>query len=153
MEQHIKETRRAFELDKIIVKQQKQGLATLEMIKDNDEIKKNIQLWDRRVMWEALRELQIVRHYNFHPYTDVDRYKVGDEYRQVLIAAREVDPLPRIIDWYLLKAKYTYGYGVCVAPVNAFVEDGYPDFWVKGVPVESVYEELKVDKNPSTMAK
>ena len=148
LEQHIKETRRAFELDKIIVKKQKEGLATLEMIKDNDEIKKNIQLWDRRVMWEALRELQIVRHYNFHPYTDVDRYKVGDEYRQVLIAAREVDPLPRITDWYPLKAKYSYGYGVCVAPVNAFVEDGYPDFWVKGIPVESVYEELKVDKNP-----
>ena len=148
LEQHIRETRRAFELDKIIVKKQKEGLATLEMIKDNNEIKKNIQLWDRRVMWEALRELQIIRHYNFHPYTDVDRYKIGDEYRQVLIAAREVDPLPIITEWYQLKAKYSYGYGVCVAPVNAFVEDGYPDFWVKGIPVENVYEELKVDKNP-----
>ncbi len=148
LEQHIKETRRAFELDKIIVKKQKEGLATLEMIKDNNEIKKNIQLWDRRVMWEALRELQIVRHYNFHPYTDVDRYKVGDEYRQVLIAAREVAPLPIIADWYLLKVKYSYGYGVCVAPVNAFVEDGYPDFWVEGTPVKSVYKELNVDKNP-----
>ena len=149
LQRHIKETRRAFELDKIIVKKQTEGLATLEMIKDNDEIKENIQLWDRRVMWEALRELQIVRHYNFHPYTDVDRYKVGDEYRQVLIAAREVDPLPRITDWYPLKAKYSYGYGVCVAPVNAFKEGGYPDFWVKGTtPIESVYKELKVDKNP-----
>ena len=149
LEQHIKETRRAFELDKIIIKKQAEGLATLEMIRDNDEIKKNIQLWDRRVMWEALRELQIVRHYNFHPYTDVDRYRVGDEYRQVLIAAREVDPLPRITDWYSLKAKYAYGYGVCVAPVNAFKEGGYPDFWVKGTtPIESVYDELKVNTNP-----
>ena len=149
LERHIKETRRAFELDTIIVKKQKEGLATLEMIKDNEEIKKNIQLWDRRVMWEALRELQIVRHYNFHPYTDVDRYKVGDEYRQVLIAAREVDPLPRITDWYQLKAEYSYGYGVCVAPVNVFEDGGYPDFWVKGTtPIESVYPELKVDKNP-----
>ena len=149
LQRHIKETRRAFELDKIVVKKQTEGLATLEMIKDNDEIKENIQLWDRRVMWEALRELQIVRHYNFHPYTDVDRYKVGDEYRQVLIAAREVDPLPIITDWYPLKAKYSYGYGVCVAPVNAFEEGGYPDFWVKGTtPIESVYKELKVDKNP-----
>lgn len=149
LERHIKETRRAFELDKILIKKQTEGLATLEMIKENDEIKKNIQLWDRRVMWEALRELQIVRHYNFHPYTDVDRYKVGDEYRQVLIAAREVDPLPIITDWYPLKAKYSYGYGVCVAPVNAFEEGGYPDFWVKGTtPIESVYKELEVDKNP-----
>lgn len=149
LEQHIRETRRAFELDKIIVKKQAEGLATYEMINDNNEIKKNIQLWDRRVMWEALRELQIVLHYNFHPYTDVDRYTVNGEYRQVLIAAREVDPLPRITDWYPLKADYIYGYGVCVAPVNAFKEGGYPDFWVKGTtPVESVYEEMKVDKNP-----
>ncbi len=149
LERHIKATRRAFELDKILIKKQTEGLATLEMIQENDEIKKNIQLWDRRVMWEALRELQIVRHYNFHPYTDVDRYKVGDEYRQVLIAAREVDPLPIITDWYPLKAKYSYGYGVCVAPVNAFEEGGYPDFWVKGTtPIESVYKELEVDKNP-----
>ena len=149
LEQHIQQTRRAFELDKILIKKQTEGLATLEMIKENDEIKQNIQLWDRRVMWEALRELQIVRHYNFHPYTDVDRYKVGDEYRQVLIAAREVDPLPIITDWYPLKAKYSYGYGVCVAPVNAFEEGGYPDFWVKGTtPIESVYKELQVDKHP-----
>ena len=149
LERHIKETRRAFELDKIVVKKQTEGLATYEMINNNSEIKKNIQLWDRRVMWEALRELQIVLHYNFHPYTDVDRYTVDGEYRQVLIAAREVDPLPMIIDWYPLKADYVYGYGVCVAPVNAFKEGGYPDFWVKGTtPIESVYEELKVDKNP-----
>jgi hypothetical protein len=149
LQQHIRETRRAFELDKIIVKKQSEGLATYEMINDNDAIKKNIQLWDRRVMYEALGELQIVTHYDFHPYTDVDRYMVDGEYRQVLIAAREVNPESNITDWYLLKARYTNGYGVCVAPVNEFVEDGYPDFWVKGTPtIESVYEELKVDKHP-----
>ena len=150
LQRHIQETRRAFELDTITMKKQEEGLATLEMIKDNDEIKKNIQLWDRRVMWEALRGLEIEQHYNFHPYTDVDRYTVNGEYRQVLIAAREVDPLPRITDWYTLKTQYTYGYGVCVAPVNAFVDDGYPDFWVMGTPikVKDGYEELKVDKTP-----
>ena len=150
LQRHIQETRRAFELDTIITKKQEDGLATLEMIKDNDEIKQNIQLWDRRVMWEALRELEIEQHYNFHPYTDVDRYTVNGEYRQVLIAAREVDPLPRITDWYTLKTQYTYGYGVCVAPVNAFVNDGYPDFWVMGTPikVKDGYEELKVAETP-----
>ena len=149
LQQHIRETRRAFELDKIIIKKQTAGLATYEMINDNDTIKKNIQLWDRRVMYEALGELQIVTHYDFHPYTDVDRYMVDGEYRQVLIAAREVNPESSITDWYLLKARYTNGYGVCVAPVNTFVEDGYPDLWVKGTPtIESAYEELKVDKQP-----
>ena len=148
LQRHIKETRRAFELDKIVVKKQTAGLATLEMVKDNNEIKKNIRLWDRRMMYEALLELQRVPHYNFHPYTDVDRYKVGGEYRQVLIAALEVNPDLDKPEWATLKAKYTYGYGVCVAPVNAFVQDGHPDFWVKATPLKSVYEELKVDKHP-----
>ena len=148
LQRHIEETRRAFELDKIQVKKQETGMATLEMIKDNAEVKKNIQLWDRRVLHEALREKQIYRHYNFHPYTDVDRYTVDGEYRQVLIAAREVDPGKNITEWYELKTEYTYGFGVCVAPVNAFVEDGYPDFWVKDAPVTSVYDELNVDKRP-----
>ena len=146
LQQHIEETRRAFELDKIQVKKQETGLATLEMIEGNEEIKQNIQLWDRRVFYAALLDQQIVRHYNFHPYADVDRYRVGDEYRQVLIAAREVDPTEKITDWYSLKTQYTYGFGVCVAPVNTFVKDGYPDFWVKDTPVTSIYEELEVDK-------
>ena len=146
LQQHIEETRRAFELDKIQVKKQETGLATLELIEGNETVKQNIQLWDRRVFYAALRDKQIVRHYNFHPYADVDRYRVGDEYRQVLIAAREVDPTKKITDWYSLKTQYTYGFGVCVAPVNTFVEDGYPDFWVKDTPVTSVYKELKVDK-------
>ena len=149
LERHIKETRRAFELDKIVVKKQTAGLATYEMINDNDEIKKNIRLWDRRMMHEAFRELQRVPHYNFHPYTDVDRYKVGGEYRQVLIAALEVNPDPEEInEWAPLKTEYTYGYGVCVAPVNSFVKDGHPNFWVQATPLKSTYEELKVDKHP-----
>ena len=66
----------------------------------------------------------------------------------MLIAAREIDPSKKITDWYSLKTQYTYGFGVCVVPVNAFVEDGYPDFWVKDAPVTSVYDALNVDKRP-----
>ncbi len=149
LQRHIKETRRAFELDKIVVKKQTAGLATYEMINDNSEIKKNIRLWDRRMMHEAFRELQRVQHYNFHPYTDVDRYKVGGEYRQVLIAALEVNPDPEDInEWGAVKTEYTHGYGVCVAPVNAFAQDGHPAFWVQATPLKSIYEELKIDKHP-----
>ena len=138
VKRHIEETQKAFELDtiEIVTYKQKQEPATLEMITENDEIKNNIQIWDRRVLYEALREAQIKTHYNFHPYTDVDRYMVDGEYRQVLIAAREVAP-EDITGWDELKLKYTHGYGVCMSPVNLFVKDGYPDFWVSGIPIES----------------
>ena len=146
LQRHIEETRKAFELDTIVTADRVTGLATLDMIEANPTVKENIQLWDRRVMYEALRENQIKRHYDFHPYTDVDRYRVGDEYRQVLIAAREVDPSANIKDWYRLRLQFTHGFGVCVAPVNEFIADGLPNFWVKDTPVTSEYDELKVER-------
>ena len=147
LQRHIEETRRAFDLDEIVRVDQEPGIATLEMITENAEVKKNIQIWDRRVLYEALRETQIKPHYNFHPYTDVDRYTVDGEYRQVLIAAREIDPGAEITGWDRLKTdlrSFTHGYGVCVAPVNEFVGEGLPKLWVKDTPIESEYEELKV---------
>ena len=146
LQRHIEETRLAFELNTIMTEERVKGLATLDMITENEEIKKNIQIWDRRVLYEALREAQIQTHYDFHPYTDVDRYRVGDEYRQVLIAAREVSPEEDIVGWEPLKLQYTHGYGVCVSPVNEFIEDGFPNFWVADTPIRSDYDALKVER-------
>ena len=148
LQRHIKETRRAFDLDEIVRVDRELGVATLEMITENAEVKKNIQIWDRRVLYEALRETQIKPHYNFHPYTDVDRYTVDGEYRQVLIAAREIDPGAEITGWDRLKTdlrSFTHGYGVCVAPVNEFVGEGLPKLWVKDTPIHSEHEELIVE--------
>ena len=148
LQRHIEETRRAFDLDEIVRVDREPGTATLEMITENAEVKKNIQIWDRRVLYEALRETQIKPHYNFHPYTDVARYTVDGEYRQVLIAAREIDPGPEITGWDRLKTdlrSFTHGYGVCVAPVNEFVGEGLPKLWVKDTPIDSAYKELTVE--------
>ena len=121
LERHIAETRLAFELDAIITEEQVKGLATLDMITQNEEIKKNIQIWDRRVLYEALREAQIQTHYDFHPYTDVDRYRVGDEYRQVLIAAREVSPEEDIARLGTVEtAVYTRLWGLRVASERVY---------------------------------
>ena len=146
LQRHITQTRHAFELNTVITKEQTKGLASLDMITENEEIKKNIQIWDRRVLYEALREAQIQTHYDFHPYTDVDRYQIGDEYRQVLIAAREVSPEEDIVGWEPLKLQYTHGYGVCVSPVNEFIQDGFPNFWVGDTPIRSDYDELNVER-------
>lgn len=147
LQKHIEETRRAFELDTIKRVDFEPGPATLEMITENEAIKKNIQIWDRRVLYEALRDQQRQQHYNFHPYTDVDRYTLNGEYRQVLIAAREIDPEPDITGWDRLKTDlrtFAYGYGICVAPVNEFVGEGSPKLWVKDTPIKSDYPELDV---------
>jgi len=165
--QHILATRRAFDLDGIEEKEYKKGLATLDTINRNEEVKNNIQFWDRRVLYNILRNEEIKRHHDFHPFTDVDRYRLGskttltaeqsetessndtivdeaqdilpestEQYRQVMIAAREIDPDPGPKEWGELKLKFTHGYGVCVAPVNEIVSGGAsPDLWVRGVPI------------------
>jgi len=143
---HIEWTRQAFGLDHIEERDQIKGAATFEMINRNPEVKENIQLWDRRVLYEVLRDQQRIEpYYDFNPYTDVDRYWVGGKYRQVLIAPREVDAkeLKEARDWVNQKLMYTHGYGVCVVPVNEFKkENNNPNFWVKGIPVNHTYPEF-----------
>lgn len=140
---HIESTRQAFRLNQIVESDHIQGAATVEMIHRNPEIRENIQLWDRRVLYEVLRDKQTIKqYYEFHPYTDVDRYWIDGKYRQVLIAAREIyiDPkeLPEAQYWDSRKMVYTHGYGVCVVPVNEFkTESADPNFWIKGIPMVS----------------
>ncbi len=163
--QHIKDTRKAFDLDTIDNEKYETIPATYETMNITENVGSNIQFWDRRVFYSILRNEEIKRHHDFHPYADVDRYrltpkpttakllleelendasdnssqgnqtpKMIEQYRQVLIAAREIDPDPGPKEWGELKLKFTHGYGVCMAPVNEV--DGYwPSLWVKGVPI------------------
>lgn len=55
------------------------------------------------------------------------------QYRQVLIAAQEVDP-DKAVGWRLQKLSFTHGYGVYMSPANE-IENWDPVFWVKGIPV------------------
>ena len=56
-----------------------------------------------------------------------------EQYRQVLIAAQEIDP-DDAEGWRLQKLSFTHGYGVYMSPAND-IEDWDPVFWVKGVPI------------------
>ena len=147
LKSHIVSTRRAFGLNQIEERDQIRGVASIGMINRNKEVKENIQLWDRRVAYEVFTDKQIIKpYYQFHPYTDVDRYWIDGKYRQVLIAAREVNPsgVPGVQSWEVPKMVYTHGYGVCVIPVNEFTkEGGDPNFWAHHIPIK-YREELAV---------
>ena len=123
-------------------------VATLGKIKSQPGTLRNVQLWDRRTVRDTLTQIQA-----FLPYyvfwvgdsertgVDADRYLLTNpsteksEYRQVMIAARELDSekLPSRT-WVTLRLIYTHGYGVCLGPVNQFTKEGQPYLWVQGVP-------------------
>ncbi|MBT3269852.1 COG1615 family transporter [Candidatus Poribacteria bacterium] len=135
---HIAMTQRAYNLDAIEQNRTVRQLADFDDVVARPEVLRNVQLWDRRVVWERLQQSHTIQpYYEFYPYPDVDRYEIDGRLRQVVIAAREVNPAKLATsDWLTRRARYTHGYGVTVAPVNEAEDPGVPNFWVKGIPLQ-----------------
>ena len=153
LEQHIKSTRAAFDLDTILEKPYTAGPAKLELVNkpENREVLENVQLWDRQVLYDVLQAEHLVNHHNFTPFTDIDRYRVNsntennetenittEQYRQVLIAPREISPDQQVLgvrgNWRRRKLHFTHGYGVYISPisaVNAVDDKMSPVFWTE----------------------
>lgn len=100
----------------------------------------NIRLWDWRPLRQTLSQLQEIRLYYRFPAPDVDRYMVNGEYRQVLLAPRELDSsrlAAQAQTWVNQHLKFTHGYGVSMSPVNEVTPEGMPVFFLKDIPPRS----------------
>jgi uncharacterized protein len=98
----------------------------------------NIRLWDWQALQDTLRQIQEIRTYYDFPDVDVDRYRIGGEMRQVMIATRELDvnKLPeQSRNWINERLVYTHGYGVTMNPVNEFTDEGKPRFLISNMPL------------------
>ena len=111
------------------------GQATLA---DNIETINNIRLWDHRPLRDTYSQKQAIRQYYDFVGVDVDRYTFPDgEYRQVMLAARELFPEDleaEAQNWINRKLSFTHGYGVVMSPVNTMTEEGLPEFFLEDVP-------------------
>jgi uncharacterized membrane protein (UPF0182 family) len=110
---------------------------------------KNIRLWDYRPLLNTYGQLQEIRLYYAFNDVDVDRYRLGDDYRQVTLVAREIahDELPQTAQtWVNRHLVYTHGSGVVLSPVNEVLEEGLPDLWVRDIPPQSKYQELALTR-------
>jgi len=109
----------------------------------------NIRLWDYRPLLRTYGQLQEIRTYYTFSDVDVDRYQLGDDYRQVTMAVREIAPdeLPSNAQtWVNRHLIYTHGSGLVLSPVNEVVEEGLPDLWVRDIPPQSSYPELALTR-------
>jgi len=97
----------------------------------------NLRLWDYQTLLSTYQELQSLRlYYRFHD-VDIDRYTLDGDYRQVMLAARELDysNVPEAAqNWVNKSLKYTHGYGVAMSPVNQVTVEGLPDFFIENIP-------------------
>jgi uncharacterized protein len=105
----------------------------------------NIRLLDPNRLSRTFTQLEQRRNfYGFAPTLDVDRYTLGTQTQDYVVAAREIDPdnlVGNQQDWINRHLVYTHGNGFIAAPantVNAAVDTnggqgGYPQFQVSDV--------------------
>ncbi|MCA9669920.1 MAG: UPF0182 family protein, partial [Myxococcales bacterium] len=141
-------TRRAYNLDKIDSKEfpANENL-NVKTIERNKPTISNIKIWDPRPLKDAYRQLQVIRLYYDFPNIGIDRYRVGDNYWQVMLSAREMmhKQLPtQSQTWVNRHLQYTHGYGAVLSPVNRTVGEGQPDLWVKDIPPVAKHPALAV---------
>jgi uncharacterized membrane protein (UPF0182 family) len=116
---------------------------------NNQPTLKNIRLWDWRALQDTLRQIQEIRTYYDFPDIDIDRYQIGGEVRQMMVAARElnVERLPESSrNWINERLIYTHGYGITMNPVNGFTPEGLPALILKDMPVQSTSPEIKLTR-------
>jgi uncharacterized membrane protein (UPF0182 family) len=120
---------------------------TWEDIQANRLTIDNIRLWDHRPLEQTYQITQTLRPYYQFSDVDVDRYVIGGRYRQVMLAARQLDysRIPPPQTWVKTHLQYTHGHGICLSPVNAAGPEGLPIYWAKDIPPVSL-PELKIKR-------
>lgn len=150
IEHNLAFTRYAFGLDEVEeIDFPANGELSQEVLEANAPTIRNIRLWDWRPLLTTYGQLQEIRLYYTFNDVDVDRYVVGGELREVMLAAREldVDQLPdQAQTWVNRHLVFTHGYGVCLSPVNEVTEEGMPHLLVRDIPPEAVDPALEITR-------
>jgi len=146
---NIDYTRKAYNLNKIKeVDFSVSDKLSAEIIKKNNVTIQNIRIWDERPLLQTYKQIQAIRLYYDFNNVDVDRYLINNQYRQVMLSAREliVNKLPpQARTWVNTHLTYTHGYGLALSPVNEVTPEGLPNLLIKDIP-PSFETNLKIDR-------
>jgi uncharacterized membrane protein (UPF0182 family) len=110
---------------------------SLDEVKQQQATLQNIRIWDERPLLKTYRQIQSIRLYYDFNNVDVDRYTINGDYRQLMLAARElvVSQLPpQAATWVNRHLTYTHGYGLAASPVNEVTREGLPRLFIKDLP-------------------
>ena len=145
---NIQFTRSGFGLNNVEEKEYPlNGEFTQETVNNNPSIFTNIRLWDWKALDAVYRQFQSIRLYYEFSDVDVDRYNIDGKTRQVMVSGREIniDNLHQQSQTFVNKRfQYTHGYGVTMAAVNEFTNQGLPHLLIKDIPPVSESPSLEV---------
>jgi uncharacterized membrane protein (UPF0182 family) len=139
---NIEATRWAFGVDEIsqVSLEASADLSAADVVA-NSATTDNVRLWEPRPALSTYSQIQEIRLYYSFNDVDVDRYVIDDEYRQVLISARELDQSQlqeQSQTWVNKHLTYTHGYGFVLSPVNEAGGDGLPRLFVSNIPPTTI---------------
>jgi uncharacterized membrane protein (UPF0182 family) len=150
IEPNIAFTRKAFDLDRVTERDYPvTNNLTLRDIQDDAATISNVRLWDWRPLRDSYGQLQAIRLYYEFADVDLDRYVVDGRYRQVIIAARELnhDLLPtEARTWMNEHLLYTHGYGVVMSPTTSVTSEGLPTFYIRDIPPQATVPDITVTR-------
>lgn len=146
IENNIEATRSAYGLEKVEEREISgdKPLTKADIANNNPTIK-NVRLWEQTPLLSTFSQLQEIRTYYEFASVDNDRYRFGNEMRQVMLSPRELssESLPNR-NWINERLTFTHGYGVALGPVNQVTKEGLPVLFVKDLPPESSIKELQI---------
>ena len=141
IEDHIQATTAAFGLNRNATERPftADGPETVDAAREGTVLN-NVRLWDIRAYNSTITQIQALRPYYTFPDTDVDRYVVNGQIKQVLLSPREIDvqqlPAEASQSWINPRFIYTHGFGVVMSEVNKITSDGLPVLLVENAPPE-----------------
>jgi uncharacterized protein len=151
IEHNIAATRRAFNLDRVEARDFPADTDDAAYaLTENKPTLDNLRIWDYHALQDTLRQVQEIRTYYDFNDVDIDRYPVGGQTRQVLLAPRELDvaklPASARGNWISERLIYTHGYGVTMNTANGFTPEGRPQFILSNMPTESTSPDVRLTR-------
>jgi uncharacterized membrane protein (UPF0182 family) len=146
---HIEATRSAYGLDRRTkeIEFNAHADAPIDFVR-NRAMLDNVRLWDWRAFHDTLSQSQPLRPYAYAA-TDIDRYQIGGQIRQVLLAPRELD-LTQLGDaqnrWINTALTFTHGYGLALAEASRITPAGLPELLIRNAPAEVLTPSLKLTR-------
>ncbi len=137
IQHHIKATRSAYRLQQQVQEKTLNAKSEIPInYAKHKALLDNVRLWDWRAFHDTVSQIQPLRPY-IYTDTDIDRYTIDGQIRQVLVSPRELD-IRQLGDarnrWINPHLIYTHGYGIVMAEANRITPDGLPVLFIEDAP-------------------
>lgn len=144
-------TRRAYGMDRWAVREYTPSALSAADVAGDRAAVSEARIADTGVFTQVIRQRQENRLYYAFNTANIDRYVVGGQLRQVVVAARELQfnqLSPQAQTWVNAHIKFTHGYGLAMAPANTVGPTGQPVLWIENVPVHETIRGLPAVSQP-----